>query len=225
MKYRRLVGRLIYLTITRPDLVYVVHILSQFVHALRKDHWDAVLRAIQYIKGSPGKGIVIERNSDLLLRGYSDSDHARCPLTRRSLTGYFVKLGNSPISWKARKQTTVAKSSAEAEYRALGAVTSEVIWIKSFLKSLGIDHSTPIELFCDNTSALHIAKNPVFHDRTKHIEVDCHFIRHHIVNKTISTSYIPSKDQVADIFTKALGGEAFRFLRSKLGISLPNAPT
>ncbi|KAK9683884.1 hypothetical protein RND81_10G172100 [Saponaria officinalis] len=91
--------------------------------------------------GSPGKGIVIERNSDLLLRGYSDSDHARCPLTRRSLTGYFVKLGNSPISWKARKQTTVAKSSAEAEYRALGAVTSE---LKSLLYAVVNRHNTPV---------------------------------------------------------------------------------
>ncbi|XP_074315256.1 secreted RxLR effector protein 161-like [Silene latifolia] len=194
MKYRRLIGRLMYLTITRPDLVYAVHILSQFVHAPRKEHLDAVLRTIRYIKGSPGKGIVIERNNDLLLRGYSDSDYARFPLTRRSLTGYFVTLGHSPISWKARKQTTVAKLSAEAEYRALGAVTSEVIRLKCFLKSLGLNHRTPIEVFCDNTAALNIAKNP-------------------------------SKDQVADVFTKALGGEAFHFLRSKLGISLPSAPT
>ncbi|XP_074305192.1 secreted RxLR effector protein 161-like [Silene latifolia] len=225
MKYRRLVGRLIYLTITRPDLVYAVHILSQFVHAPRKEHWDAVLRVTRYLKGNPGKGIVIDKSCDFKLKGYSDSDFAKCPLSRRSLTGYFVVFGNSPISWKAKKQTTVAKSTAEAEYRALAAVTSEVIWLKSFLASLGVSHAQSIELFCDNKAALHIAKNPVFHDRTKHIEIDCHFIRHHLVLGTISTSYIRSKEQIADLFTKALGGDAFRYLQSKLGIGLPSAPT
>ncbi|XP_074303040.1 uncharacterized protein LOC141637462 [Silene latifolia] len=119
MKYRRLVVRLIYLTITRPDLVYAVHILSQFVNEARKEHWDAALRVVRYIKMNPSKGIVLRKNGNLQLNGYCDSDYASCLLTRKSLSGYFVALGGSPISWRAKKQATVAKSTAEAEYRAM----------------------------------------------------------------------------------------------------------
>lgn len=136
MKYRRLVGKLVYLTITRPDLVYAVHILSQFVNEPRKEHWEAALRVVRYIKRNPSKGIMFKRNSDLHIRGYCDSDYASCPLIRRSLSGYFVAIGQSPISWRTKKQMTVAKSTAEAEYRAMGAATSELIWIKAFLGSL-----------------------------------------------------------------------------------------
>ncbi|XP_074267330.1 secreted RxLR effector protein 161-like [Silene latifolia] len=225
LKYRRVVGRLVYLTITRPDLVYAVHVLSQFVHEPRKEHWDGAMRVVRYLKMNPSKGIIIHANSTLQLEAYCDSDYASCPLTRRSLSGYFVSLGGSPVSWRAKKQVTVAKSTAEAEYRAMAAVTSELVWIKSFLGSLGVFHTQPIDLFCDNQAALHIARNPVFHDRTKHIEIDCHFVREYLVNKTINTLHIRSKEQVADLFTKALGGEAFDHLQRKLGLGLPRAPT
>ncbi|XP_074288055.1 secreted RxLR effector protein 161-like [Silene latifolia] len=136
MKYRRLVGRLVYLTITRHDLVYAVHILSQFVNEPRKEHWEAALRVVRYIKRNPSKGITFNKNGDFQLKGYCDSDYASCPITRRSLSGYFVSIGRSPISWRAKKQVTVAKSAAEAEYRAMAAATSELIWLKSFLGSL-----------------------------------------------------------------------------------------
>ncbi|KAK9741464.1 hypothetical protein RND81_03G108100 [Saponaria officinalis] len=225
MKYRRLVGKLVYLTITRPDLVYAVHILSQFVNEPKKEHWDAALRVVRYVKRNPSKGIMFKKQIDYQLKGYCDSDYASCPITRRSLSGYFVSIGGSPISWKAKKQVTVAKSTAEAEYRAMGGVTSELIWIKSFLASLGIFHTKPMELYCDNQAAIHIAKNPVFHDRTKHIEMDCHFVRQHLVSGTIKTSYVRSREQIADLFTKALGGEIFDHLQYKLGLGLPSAPT
>ncbi|XP_074306386.1 putative mitochondrial protein AtMg00240 [Silene latifolia] len=103
LMYMRLVGRLVYLTITRPDLLYAVHVLSQFVQSPRKDHWEAAIRVVKYLKGDPGKGIVMRKDAKLQLNGYSDSDYARCPLTRRSLTGYFVALDTTPISWKVRK--------------------------------------------------------------------------------------------------------------------------
>ncbi|XP_074270623.1 uncharacterized protein LOC141594507 [Silene latifolia] len=225
MKYRRLVGRLVYLTITRPDLVYSVHMLSRFVSEPRKEHWDAALRVVRYVKMNPSKGISLSRGSNLELRGYCDSDYGRCPLTRRSLSGYFVSLGSSPVSWRAKKQATVSKSTAEAEYRAMGSATSELIWVKSFLASLGVFHTKPMELCCENQAAIHIAKNPVFHDRTKHIEIDCHFVRQHLVENTIKMVHVRSKEQVADLFTKALGGEAFDYLQGKLGLGLPGAPT
>ncbi|XP_074271737.1 secreted RxLR effector protein 161-like [Silene latifolia] len=212
MKYRRLVGRLVYLTITKPDLVYAVHILSQFVNEPRKEHWDAALRVVRYIKRNPSKGITLSKKASLQVQGYCDSDYANCPLTRRPLSGYFVSLGGSPISWRAKKQMTVAKSTAEAEYRAMAAVTSELLWIKSFLASLGVFHEKPMHLYYDNQAALHIAKNPVFHDRTKHIEIDFHFVRQHLVSNSINTFHPRNKEQIADLFTKALGGESFDHL-------------
>ena len=224
-QYRRLVGRLIYLTITRPELCYAVHILSQFMQQPREEHMEAAKRVLRYLKGNPGQGILLRSDSNLQLYAFCDSDWGACPLTRRSLTGYFVTLGTSPISWKTKKQSTVSRSSAEAEYRAMATVTSEVIWIRSFLAAMGVFLQQLIKLFCDNQAALHIAKNPVFHERTKHIEIDCHFVREKILSGDLITSYLPSRHQLANIFTKALGKQQFQFLQAKLGIVNPHAPT
>ncbi|RVX22042.1 Retrovirus-related Pol polyprotein from transposon RE2 [Vitis vinifera] len=223
--YRRLVGRLIYLAVTRPDLAYSVHILSQFMHEPRIEHWEAALRVVRYLKGTPGQGILLRADSDLSLQGWCDSDWAACPVTRRSLSGWLVFLGQSPISWKTKKQHTVSRSSAEAEYRAMAAVTCELKWLKGLLLSLGVHHPKAIKLFCDSQSALHMAKNPVFHERTKHIEVDCHFVRDAITDGLIAPSYVPTVTQLADIFTKALGKKQFDYLLAKLGIFEPHAPT
>lgn len=224
-RYRRLVGRLIYLAVTRPDLAYSVHILSQFMQAPRIEHWEAALRVVRYLKGTPGQGILLRADSELTLKGWCDSDWAACPITRRSLTGWLVFLGHSPISWKTKKQHTVSRSSAEAEYRSLAAITCELKWLKGLLLSLGVHHPKAIPIFCDSQSALHIAQNPVFHERTKHIEVDCHFVRDAITDGLIAPSYVPTTVQLADIFTKALGKQQFDFLLHKLGILDAHAPT
>ena len=134
-------------------------------------------------------------------------------------------LGSNPISWKSKKQPTISCSSAKAEYRALAKLTSELQWLKYLLSDLGINHSHPIPVHCDNQAAIHIAENPVFHERTKHIEIDCHFVREKIQSRLIAPTYVRSRDQLADIFTKPLGADAFHRLVGKLGVMDISAPT
>ncbi|XP_021753578.1 uncharacterized protein LOC110718919 [Chenopodium quinoa] len=224
-QYRRLVGRLVYLSATRPELSYSVHVLAQFLSVPQVSHWDAAIRVLRYLKGSLGQVILLRPTTDLRLTAFCDSDWAACPFNRRSLSGYFVFLGRSPVSWKIKKQPTVATSSSEVEYRSMALTSRDLKWLKMLLFVLGVKHSKPMQLFCDNQSALHIAKNPVFHERMKHIEVDCHFVRDELVNGNISTSYVLMGHQLADILTKALGRQHFDFLLCKLGIRNLHAPT
>ena len=134
-------------------------------------------------------------------------------------------IGSCPISWKSKKQPTVSRSSAEAEYRSLAMLTSEIQWLHSLLSELGFPPSAPITIHCDNQAALHIASNPVFHERTKHIEIDCHFVREKIISGLIFPSYLRSRDQLADVFTKPLGADDFNRLVGKLGVLDISHPT
>ncbi|GAA0156510.1 transmembrane signal receptor [Lithospermum erythrorhizon] len=223
-RYRRLIGWLIYLSFTRPDLAFLVHVLSQFLHEPRMNHWLAALQVVKYLKGCPGQGILLPTESDLQLTGWCDSDWASCPLTRRSVS-WIVFLGSSPVSWKTKKQVTVARSSAEAEYRSMASVTCELKWLKGLLKFFGVPHTRPCGLVYDSQSAIHLAQNPVFHERTKHIEIYCHFLRDAVLDGTIRMSHVRTTDQLADIFTKALGQKQFEHLLRKLGILDLHAPT
>lgn len=130
LKYRRLVGRLIYLGVTRPDISYVIHTLSQFMHSPKMEHWEAAVRVVRYLKGTPGQGIFLRADSDLKLIAWCDADHSGCPLTCRSLTAWFIQLGGSPISWKTKKQDVVSRSSAEDEYRSMADTVSEILWLR-----------------------------------------------------------------------------------------------
>ncbi|CAA7016760.1 unnamed protein product [Microthlaspi erraticum] len=133
--------------------------------------------------------------------------------------------GDSPLAWKTKKQDTVSFSSAEAEYRAMAFTTRELKWNRELLSCFGISHPQAMHLYCDNKAALHIAANPVFHERTKHIERDCHYIRDEIIKGSLTTSHVRTTEQLADIFTKALGSQQFSYLRRKLGIRDLHAPT
>ena len=168
-----------------------------------------------YIKGSPDYGILLRANNILHLSAFCVSDWGACPLTRQSLTGYLVTLGGSPISWKTKKKTIVSRPSAEAEYRSMAAVTSELVWLKALLASLGVFHTQAMHLFCDNQAAFHIAKNLVFHERTKHIEIHCHFVRERYHYGDLDIFHVPSQFQPADIFTKALSKRRFQYLRGR----------
>ncbi|GAA0171560.1 transmembrane signal receptor [Lithospermum erythrorhizon] len=175
-RYRRLVGRLLYLSFLRPDLSFAVHILSQFLHQPRQDYWSAALRVVKYLKGCPGQGILLSSQSTLKLSGWCDSDWASCSITRRSLSGWIIFLDDSPVSWKTKKQVTVSQSSVEAEYRSMAVLTCELKWLRGLLWCFGVFYSGAVELFCDSQS-VHLAQNSVFHERTKHIKIDCHFLR------------------------------------------------
>ncbi|XP_019460072.1 PREDICTED: uncharacterized protein LOC109359832 [Lupinus angustifolius] len=161
--YRRLVGKFIYLTNTRPGLSFSVNQLAQFMENPTITHHDAALKVLRYIKGSPSLGLFYPSSSTLHLNAYSDSDWTSCPDTRRSTTGFCIFLGNSLISWKSKKQRIVSRSSCEAEYRALAITSCEITWLTFMLYDLQHLHITPASLYCDNQSVIHIATNPVFH--------------------------------------------------------------
>lgn len=224
-KYRRLVGRLIYLTFTRPELSYIVHLLSQFMQNPRDDHWLAALRVVRYLKGTPDQGIMLSSTCDMQLTAYCDADWSACPITRRSLSAYVVLLGDSLVSWKTKKQRTVSRSSAEAEYRSMADTTCELKWLKRLLQQFGFSHPQPMRMFCDSQSAIYIAKNPVFHERTKHVENDCHTVRDAVQAKLLTTKHISTKHQPAYLLTKALPSPTFNYLLSKLDIRTPSLPT
>jgi hypothetical protein len=214
--YRTLVGSLLYLTHTRPDISFAVQQVSQFMASPRHLHMAAVRRILRYIHGTIRSGLCYPAGTSLDLIAYSDADYAGCSDTRRSITGWCMFLGPALISWKSKKQDRVSKSSTESEYRAMSQACSEIIWLHGLLAELGFQQCTPTPLFADNTSAIHLTANPIFHERTKHIEVDCHFIRDAFAAQTISLPHVSSNLQVADVFTKTLTRQRHHFLTTKL---------
>ena len=180
--YRRLVGRLIYLTNTRPDITYAVQQLSQCMSSPTNVHLQVAYWVLRYLKGTPGSGLFFPTTGTPQLQAFSDSDWAGCQDSRKSTTGFLVYFGSSLVSWQSKKQSTVSRSSSEAEYRALASTTCELQWLTYLLQDFRITFIEPATLYCDNQSAIQIATNPVFHERTKHIEIDCHIVRHkHLV--------------------------------------------
>lgn len=215
--YRRLIGRLMYLTISRPDITFAVNRLSQFLAAPRTPHLNAVHHLLQYIKGTPVQGIFFPANSSLRLSAYVDAEWGSCQITRKSTSGFCIFLGESLVAWKSKKQPTVARSSAEAEYRALAALTSELLWIKQLLRVFEVP-ITSVMIFCDSNSAIQLASNPPSHERSKHIDIDCHFIREHVGTGFLNLVYVPSHQQLVDPLTEALPRVLFQSLISKLGL-------
>src|SRR5436190_18480175 len=195
-RYRELVGSLIYLTATRPDISQAVQVLSQFMHAPTTTHYAALLRVLRYLRSTITRSLFCSSDSLLTFRAYFDAGWADDSDTRRSTTGYCIFLGTSLISWRSKRQEVVSRSSTEAEYRAMADTTLEIHWLCEFLSDIGISVQTPIPMHYDNKRAIAIASNPVFHNRTKHIDVDCHITRQAYEKKIISLPYTPSTSQL-----------------------------
>ncbi|KAJ0919654.1 putative RNA-directed DNA polymerase [Helianthus annuus] len=217
--FQKLIGKLIYLSLTRPDISYTVQFLSQFMHSPKEVHLNLALRLLRYLKKSPGKGLVFKKSANLELIGFADSDWAKCLTTRKSVTGFCIFLGDCLVSWKSKKQSTVSRSTAEAEYRAMCSATCELMWLKNLLSELNVICSLPMVLHCDSEAAMSIAANPVFHERTKHFELDLHFLREKVANGVINPIKVISEKQLADIFTKGLSVVQHEDFCTKLGLA------
>ncbi|RVW94161.1 Retrovirus-related Pol polyprotein from transposon RE1 [Vitis vinifera] len=217
-RYQRLVGRLIYLSHTRPDIGFAMSAVSQFMHSPTEEHMEAVYRILRYLKMTLGKGLFFRKTENHDTEVYSDVDWAGNIIDRRSTSGYCSFVWGNLVTWRSKKQSVVARSSAEAEYRALAQGICEGIWIKRVLSELGQTSSSPILMMCDNQATISIAKNLVHHDRTKHVEIDRHFIIEKVTSETVKLNYVPTKHQTIDILTKALPRPNFKDLTFKLGL-------
>ncbi|KAL0536093.1 hypothetical protein IC582_025025 [Cucumis melo] len=165
---------------------------------------EAVNRILRYLKNTHGKGLMFRKTNKKTIEAYTDSDWARSVIDRKSTFGYHTFVWGNLVTWRSKKQSVVAKSSAEAEYRAMSLGICEEIWLQKVLSDLHQECETPLKLFCDNKAAISIANNPVQHDRTKHVEIDRHFIKERLDSGSICILYIPSSQQIADVLTKGL---------------------
>ena len=218
--YRGMIGSLLYLTASRPDIMFSVCLCARYQSNPKESHLNAVKRILRYLNGTQTIGLWYSKDSQINLLGYSDADFAGCKLDRKSTSGTCQFLGVNLISWFSKKQNSVALSTAEAEYIAAGSCCAQILWIKQQLEDFGIKlNETPIR--CDNTSAINLSKNPIQHSRSKHIEIRHHFIREHVQNKNIILEYVCTENQLADIFTKALSEDRFCEIRRNLGILDP----
>ncbi|KAK2976087.1 hypothetical protein RJ640_009519 [Escallonia rubra] len=205
--YRSMVRNLLYLTATRPDIMFAASLLSRFMQAPSHFHLGATKRVLRYIQGTIDYGIMNGRSKEVKRTGFCDSDFGGCKDDMKSTSGYCFTLGSGVFSWLSKKQQSVAQSSAEAEYVSAAIATSQAIWLRRIFHDFGQKQERKTELFCDNKSAIAMAKNPVFHSRTRHIALKYHFIREAIEEGEIELEFCKSKEQVADIFTKALPRE------------------
>ena len=190
-RFRQIMGALQYLTFTRPDICFAVIRVCQYMHASIDSHWAAVKRILRYLKGTTSYGFHITQGTSFALHGFTDADWAGSIDDRKSTGGYLVFFGQTPISWKSGKQHTVARSSTEAEYKALADGTAEVIWLQYLLTDLQVPSISAPTIWCDNLGATYLSANPIFHARTKHVEVDYHFVRDRVAKKEIQIRFIP----------------------------------
>ena len=189
------------------------------MHAPRDSHWTLVKRILRYIRGTMTLGLTLTASTSLEMVAYSDADWAGCPDTRRSTSGYCVYLGPSLVSWSSKRQPTVSRSSAEAEYRVVANAVVECTWLRQLLQELHHDVSRATVVYCDNVSMVYLSANPVHHRRTKHIELDIHFVREQVALGRIQVLHVPTAQQFTDVMTKGLPTSTFEEFRSSLCVT------
>ena len=217
--YKNIVGSLMYLTATRPGIMFAVSLISRFMERPKEAHWQAAKRILRYVKGTKRFGILYTTSECSDLIGYTNSDWAGSVDDRKSTAGYVFHMGSGAISWASKKQLIVALSIAEVEYVAATAATCQAVRMRRMLRSLGQEQAKATMIFCDNSSAIALSKNSVFHKRTKHINTRFHYIRELVNNGEIILEHCRTQEQVADILTKPLDQKSFEFLRKCLGIT------
>ena len=217
--FRKLVENRRYLTCSRPDILYGVGLISRYMEAPTCLHMKAAKRILRYVKGTLDYGLFYSSSKNFNLVGYSDSDWGGDIDDRKSTSGFLFCIGETAFTWSSKKQSIVTLSTCEAEYVAAATCVCHAIWIRKLLKTMHLPQEDAIEIFVDNKSAIALGKNPIFHDRSKHIDTRYHFIRESISKKEVQLKYVKSQDQVADIFTKALKFEDFSRLRARLGVT------
>ncbi|KAK6158948.1 hypothetical protein DH2020_006262 [Rehmannia glutinosa] len=216
-RYRALIGSLLYLTLSRPDITFVVGVCARFQSAPKESHMTEAKRFLRYLKECQEVSLWYPKEGGFKLVGYSDSDYAGCREKRKSTSGTCQMLGNRLVSWLSKKQNSIATSTTEEEYIAAGNCCALVLWMRQQLRDYDIEERE-IPIMCDITCAIAITQNPVLHSRTKHIDVIYHFIRDHVEKKDITLEYISTDKQLADIFTRPLCESRFEELKNELGL-------
>ena len=216
--FKQIIGSLMYLVNSRPDICYATNVLSHFMCKPKKIHLMAEKHILRYLRGSIGFGLKYEK-VEINLEGYTDSDWAGCSSNRKSTTGCCFSLGSAMISWFSIKQPVIALSSTEAEYVVASMGAREAVWLRKLLIGLFGKPLKPTVIHCDNQSCIKLSENPVFHNRSKHIETPYHYIRDMVGRDIIELSYINTNEQNANIFTKPLARVKLEYFRAKLGMT------
>uniref|UniRef100_A0A2N9FE13 Reverse transcriptase Ty1/copia-type domain-containing protein n=1 Tax=Fagus sylvatica TaxID=28930 RepID=A0A2N9FE13_FAGSY len=206
------------------DRVNQVPTNNEFMHSPNEVHMDAIHRILKYLKSAPGKGFMFSKHGHLEVEGYTDADWAGSITDRKSTSGCFTFVGGNIVTWRSKKQIVV-RSSAEAEYRAMSHGVCELLWLRILMGELGFNLEKPVNLYCGNKAAISIAHNPVQHDRTKHVEVDRHFMKEKLTDGIISVPFVKSEDWLVDILTKTVSSRVLYSTLVKLGIRDIYAPT
>ncbi|OMO95913.1 hypothetical protein CCACVL1_05180 [Corchorus capsularis] len=229
-EYRSIIGALQYLSLTRPDISFSVNKLAQFMHQPTEVHWQTLKCILRYLKGTLDTGLLLS-NSDsnskhfMDLRAYADADWAGDTSDRKSTSAFLVYLNGNLISWKCNKQKSVARSSKEAEYKAIASAAAELAWIENLLSELKVKISTSPTIYSDNIGATYVSANPALHSKMKHIAIDFHFVRDKVQAGALQVQHVSTHDQLADLLTKPLSKQKFQLLASKIGVSSSSTPS
>jgi hypothetical protein len=216
--YRSMIGSILYIITSRPNIMQVVGMVGRYQCAPKQIHLVAIIRILKYLKGTMNYGLWYPKNQNFQLTSYSDADWENCVDERKSTSGGAFFLGDLLVAWISKKQGSISLSTTEVEYIVLAACCTHILWMIQTLADLKVNYTDPIAIHCDNTSAISVSKSIFLHSKTKHIPIKYHFLREKVTNIVVQLHYIPSIEQIVDIFNKPLTATPFGYLRQKLGV-------